>query len=86
LDSALNQEAFEMKSSLFVLVLSLAAGCGDNLRPESSPATQSPGPAAVGGSQVAHSKSFMLVTNISTEHAAIAKSSKHTVKPGMGGE
>lgn len=76
-----------MKLSGLFLVLSLAVGCGDNLGPESPPVAKSPiATSAVAGSQVSHSKSFTLVTNVSTEHSAIAKSAKHTIKPGVGAQ
>jgi hypothetical protein len=72
-----------------VVCLALAAlGCGDNNKPEGGqPASRSPGaPASVGGSQVAHSKSFMLVTNVASGHAPIAKSASFVHKSGVGGE
>ena len=77
-----------MRFSLVALVLSLGvAACGDNIVPEGSPTKNSPSAtSAVGGSQVSHSKSFMLVTSVAAEHAPISKSTKFTLKPGMAGE
>jgi hypothetical protein len=77
-----------MKVSLAAVVLALfVAGCGDNIVPEGSPTKNSPSAtSAVGGSQVSHSKSFMLVTSVAAEHAQVMKSTKFTIKPGVGGE
>lgn len=72
----------------FVMVLALAAGCGDNIVPDSAPKPKTV-PAAsssVGGSQVSHSKSFMLVTTVSTGDVKIQRNSKHVLQPGAGGE
>jgi hypothetical protein len=76
-----------MRFVLVVIGSFALAACGDNLVPETGPATKSPlATTAVGGSQVSHSKSFMLVTNVSAEHSQVAKASKHTIKPGVGGQ
>jgi len=37
----------------------------------------------VGGSQVSHSRSFMLVTNVSNVNQPISKNSTVTLKPGL---
>lgn len=72
---------------VFGLVLgALAAGCGDNIRPETRTTDPRSATTSIGGSQVSRSKSFMLVTNVSTEHSAVAKSRSHTVKPTLGGQ
>jgi hypothetical protein len=67
------------------MVLALAAGCGDNRGSDREPLqTKSAASAtsSVGGSQVAHSKSFMLVTSIATGDAQIARSSNLALVPG----
>ena len=72
-----------------VMVMSLAAaGCGDNLTiDESAPKARTPGSSATaGGTSVSHSKSFMLVTSVSTGHSQIAKSPNFVSKAGVGGQ
>ncbi len=69
--------------ALFVVVL-IAAGCGDNHTPEGS-TRPTPASSSVGGSQVSHSKSFMLVTNVSPVDQRIASSRHHTLQPAMEG-
>ncbi len=73
---------------LFV-ALAIGASCGDNIVPDSDSAKPKSSPSAsssVGGSQVARSKSFMLVTSVSTGDAKIQRNSKHVLQPGVGGE
>lgn len=67
-----------------LLVLSLvAAACGDN-RPGGPMHLSPAGTSMVGGSQVAHSKSFMLVTSVSSVNQPVASSSKNTLNSGLG--
>ncbi len=64
------------------LLAFVVAGCGDNYIPEG---TSSPsGFSSVGGSQVAHSKSFMLVTRVGTSPQATSTSRTHTLESGLG--
>lgn len=64
-----------------------AAGCGDNKVTVDEPPAKAVGAtSSVGGSQVAHSKSFMLVTSIATGHAQVATSNSFINKPGVGGQ
>jgi hypothetical protein len=71
-----------LSRTLLVLVLA-AAGCGDNHVPPSATGNTSGGFSSVGGSQVSHSKSFMLVTNVSNVNQPISKNSTVTLKPGL---
>lgn len=63
----------------------LAIGCGDNTKPDTSPTTPTT-VSSVGGSQIARSKSFVLVTNVSPFHASLAQSKSYSLKPALGGE
>ncbi len=78
-----------MKLLCAFVALAVGAGCGDNIipdngnmKPKSSPSTTS----SVGGSQVSHSESFMLVTSVSTGDVKIQRNSKHVLQPALGGE
>lgn len=73
-----------MRLSRTVLILVLAAaGCGDNNDPPNATGSPSAGFSSVGGAQVAHSKSFMLVTSVSSSNQPISKNSTLTLKPGL---
>jgi len=62
----------------------ITAACGDNHPPE-VPAHLAPAAApVVGGSQIARSKSFMLVTNVSPLNQQVASNRTNTLKPGLG--
>ncbi|HEY4183128.1 MAG TPA: hypothetical protein VGM90_40170 [Kofleriaceae bacterium] len=75
-----------MRFARVLLVLTLAAaGCGDNTGADSPTTKQAGATSAVGGSQVSHSKSFMLVTSVASGHSQIAKSKDFVNKPGVGG-
>jgi hypothetical protein len=78
-----------MRTIQILAVLALAAGgCGDNDKPQdvsfTSPAGAG-GASSVAGSQVAHSKSFTLVTNVSAAHQTPAQSASFKMTPAMGG-
>lgn len=74
-----------MKICRVIAVLTLVvAGCGDNLRPESTSFNAPAGFSSVGGSQVAHSKSFMLVTSVSTSPQSVAKNRNVKLTSGLG--
>ena len=78
-----------MKTIGLLVVLALGVGCGDNIIPESGSMKPKSSPSAtssVGGSQVSRSKSFMLVTSVSTGDAKIQRNAKHVLQPGVGGE
>ncbi|GEM_PF-4230345 len=75
-----------MGMSRLALALVLAAGCGDNDLVEKQTMHSPSASSSVGGSQVSRSKSFMLVTNVSTEHSQVAKSRSNTLKPALGGQ
>ncbi len=71
------------------VVFAFAAGCGDNLIPENGSMKPKSSPSAtssVGGSQVSHSKSFMLVTSVSAGDVKVGRNSKHVLQPALGGE
>lgn len=67
--------------ALFALVV---AGCGDNQRPASTSYNAPGGVSSVGGSQVARSKSFTLVTSVSSSPQATSKNHSVTLTSGMG--
>jgi len=77
-----------------VVSLALAAiGCGDNITPPGTPGDSNPpaskSPSAtstMGGAQVSHSNSFMLVSSVSNEHAELKKSQSFILKSGVGGD
>jgi hypothetical protein len=71
------------------VALAFGAGCGDNSVRDNDRVTPSTSPSAsssVGGSQVSHSASFMLVTSVSAGDVKVQRNAKHVLKPGMGGE
>lgn len=73
-----------MRLSRTILILVLAAaGCGDNTHPPSAAGNTTAGFSSVGGSQVSHSKSFMLVTNVSNTNQPVSKNSTVSLKPGL---
>lgn len=74
-----------MKMCRAIAVLALViAGCGDNQLPESTSFNSPSGFSSVGGSQVARSKSFMLVTSVSASPQPVSKNSTVTLKSGLG--
>lgn len=52
----------------FVVVALAAAGCGDNIIPKSERYSERGGFSSLSGAQVSHSKSFMLVSSVSSAH------------------
>jgi hypothetical protein len=71
------------------VVLAFGVGCGDNIVPENGSLKPKSSPSAtssVGGSQVSHSKSFMLVTSVAAGDAKVQRNSKQVLQPGVGGE
>lgn len=61
-----------------VVVALAAAGCGDNIRPKSESFVDRGGFSSLSGAQVSHSKSYMLVSSVSSSdeparHAGGAK-------------
>jgi hypothetical protein len=69
----------------FAAIAVLAIGCGDNTRRDTSPTTPTT-VSSVGGAQIARSKSFVLVTNVSPFHASPSNSKTYSLKPALGGE
>jgi len=53
-----------------VVVALAAAGCGDNIRPKSEGFVDRGGLSSLSGAQVSHSKSYMLVSSVSSSHDA----------------
>jgi len=68
-----------------VVMAVAAAGCGDNLGTDAPSQRVAGATSSVGGSQVSHSKSFMLVTSVATGHSQVATSNHFVNKPGVGG-
>lgn len=66
------------------VVAFIVAGCGDNERPESTSFHSPAGFSSVGGSQVAHSKSFTLVTNVATSPQPVSKNRTVTLTSPLG--
>ena len=72
-----------------LVLLAFGAGCGDNITRENGRMTSASSPSAtssVGGAQVAHSKSFMLVTSVSAGDVKVQRNAQHVLRPGVGGE
>ena len=65
----------------------IAAGCGDNIRPDDT-TVQEPGRggASVGGGQVARSKSFLLVTSVATSPQHKSTSTSFNLRSGLGAQ
>lgn len=68
------------------LLTLLVAGCGDNLVPGGAAYNAPAGTASVGGSQVARSKSFLLVTAVAASPQPASGNSTVTMKSGLGGQ
>jgi hypothetical protein len=52
----------------FVVIALAAAGCGDNIIPKSERYSERGGFSSLSGAQISHSKSFMLVSSVSSAH------------------
>lgn len=75
-----------MRSAL-LFVLVLVAACGDNIRPPEGADFASPAASSsMGGSQVARSKSFMLVTSVAMNDQPVASSDSFTLSPKLGAQ
>lgn len=87
-DCLVNQRGSMKLLGVFV-ALAFGVSCGDNIVPDNGTIKPKASPSAtssVGGSQVSHSKSFMLVTSVSAGDVKIARNSKHVLQPAVGGE
>lgn len=76
-----------MRSVLIFALALAAAACGDNIRPPQGADFKAPSAdSAIGGAQVARSKSFMLVTSVSMSSQPVASSASYTLKPKLGAQ